>query len=122
MIRGYVTPQLTAHVTIEIEGYGGVFQPQEIILDTGFNGELVLPGEMIRDLGLSYGGRTLSILADGREVGADYYDGVVLWHGRRLAVEIVETAGESLLGMALLLGSHISIDARVGGEVLIEPA
>ena len=26
------------------------------------------------------------------------------------------------IGMALLLGNHISIDARVGGEVLIEPA
>ena len=122
MIRGYVTSQLTAQVSIEIEGHDGVFQSLEIILDTGFNGELVLPRESIRDLELSYRGRTLSILADGREVGADYYDGVVLWHGRRLAVEIVETAGESLLGMALLLGNHISIDARVGGEVLIEPA
>ena len=44
------------------------------------------------------------------------------WHTQRREVEIVETDGEALLGMALLLGSQISIDARVGGEVLIEPA
>ena len=44
------------------------------------------------------------------------------WHAQRREVEILETAGESLIGMSLLFGSKIAIDARVGGEVLIEPA
>ena len=121
MIIGRVTPQLTALVDIEVEGHGGVFHSHEVILDTGFNGELALSAEAIRELDLTYNGHTFGFLADGSEAGVDYYDGVVLWHGRRLEVEILETAGESLLGMALLLGSRISIDALVNGEVIIEP-
>ena len=121
MIRGRVTHRLDAIVTIEIEDQAGIFQSQETVLDTGFSGALALTGEAVRNLGLRYAGHTFWNLADGSEVGVHYYDGVVLWHGRRLEVEILETAGESLLGMALLFGSRISIDARVNGEVLIEP-
>ena len=62
------------------------------------------------------------VLANSQRIQAYTYGGVVSWHAQRREVEIVETAGEALLGMARLLGSQISIDARVGGEVLIEPA
>ena len=54
MIRGSVTPQLTALVDIEVEGHGGVFHSHEVILDTGFNGELALSAEAIQELGLTY--------------------------------------------------------------------
>ena len=67
-------------------------------------------------------GKCQQNLANSQRIQAYTYGGVVSWHTQRREVEIVETDGEALLGMALLLGSQISIDARVGGEVLIEPA
>ena len=48
------------------------------------------------------------------------YDGVVLWHGQPRDVVVIETASESLIGMALLVGSRMTVDARICGEVLIE--
>lgn len=51
---------------------------------------------------------------------ASYYAGTALWHGRRRALQVLETDDESLVGMSLLEGSDITIQARAGGSVLIE--
>lgn len=35
-------------------------------------------------------------------------------------MEVIETESESLLVMALLIGSKMAVDAQVGGDVVIE--
>jgi clan AA aspartic protease len=120
MIRGRVTLDLQPLVTIDIEGRDGVFRPFEVILDTGFNGDLMLSSGIIQRLGLTYQRQMPFTLADSQELQASAYDGVVSWHGRRRDAEIIETEGESLLGMSMLLGSKLTVSARIGGEVLIE--
>ncbi len=122
MIRGRFTPELYPLVTIEIADGNGAFHSLDVILDTGFDGELALPSDVIGSLGIPHRAEIGLVLANSQRIQAYTYGGVVSWHAQRREVEIVETAGEALLGMALLLGSQISIDARVGGEVLIEPA
>ena len=51
MIRGYVNRYLEPVVTIEMEDNQGDLQSFEAIMDTGFNGELALPAQMIAHLG-----------------------------------------------------------------------
>ena len=119
MITGNVNQALDPSIPIDIEGDDGNFHSTEVVLDTGFNGELALPFDAIQRLGLTYRGQSAISLAVG-EVLARYYDGTALWHGRRRDLQVLETDGESLIGMSLLEGSVITIQARAGGSVLIE--
>ena len=48
------------------------------------------------------------------------YLGSVSWHGRPSDVLVLQSDSVPLLGMALLWGSRIAMDALDGGEVLIE--
>lgn len=121
MIRGRITPELNPLVTIEIADGNGAFHPLDVILDTGFDGELALPSDVIGSLGIPHRAEVGLVLANSQRIQAYTYGGVVSWHAQQREVEIVETAGEPLLGMALLLGSRVSMDVRMGGEVLIEP-
>ena len=84
----------------------------ETVIDTGFDGELTLPSETIQRLGYPYAGRTL---ADGSEIQLDYHEGRVLW--RQIAV--ISAEGQPLIGMALLRGSRLSLEAVPGGEITI---
>ena len=120
MISGIVTEDLDLLVTIEIFDGNGVLRSLEAVLDTGFNGDLALPRDVILELGLAYRGKLSWILATGQEETMSNYDGAVSWHGQSRDVEVVETASESILGMALVIGSKLTVDARIGGEVLIE--
>ena len=119
MITGNVNQTLDPSIPIDIEDDDGNFHSTEVVLDTGFSGELALPFNTIRRLGLTYRGRKPVRLAVG-EMMASYYAGTALWHGRRRALQVLETDGESLIGMSLLEGSVITIQDRAGGSVLIE--
>lgn len=120
MITGSISENLDLAVTIEAPDMNGVLQPLEVIPDTGFNGELALSRDVIRNHGFTYRGQTLGTLATGQRESMSVYDGVISWHGQLRDVEVVETDGDPLLGMAVLIGSKITVDARIGGEVVIE--
>ena len=120
MIAGTVTENLDLLVSIEISNSNGVCQSLKVVLDTGFNGDLALPRDVILALGLTYRGQISWTLATGQKATMSNYDGVVSWHRRPRDVEVVETESESLLGMALLIGSKFTVDARIGGDVMIE--
>ncbi len=94
----------------------------EEVVDTGFDGELTLPRGLIRRLGYPYAGFTRGTLADGSAVRFDYHEGRLLWHGEERAVVVLAAgdAGEPLVGMALLRGSRLTIDAVPGGAVRVE--
>ncbi len=120
MITGKVAENLDLLVTVEVANSNGAFVPLEFVIDTGFNGELALPRDVILALGLDYRGEIALTLATSQEVTIANYDGVVSWHGRRRDVVVIETDSELLLGMALLLGSRVAFDAQIDGEVVIE--
>lgn len=92
----------------------------DAVIDTGFTGQLVLPPEAVDRLGLPGRGRQRAILADGRTVEVNVYLARVIWHGRERAVQVLATDGGPLVGMALLRGSRLTVDAAPDGPVLIE--
>lgn len=91
----------------------------EAVIDTGFDGELTLPSGMIRRLGYPHVGSAGGTLAGGSEVQFDYHEGRILWHGVTRPVAVIAVEGQPLVGMALLRGSHLSVEALPGGEVAV---
>ena len=120
MIVGKISPNVEARITVEMILLGGAAQSVEVVLDTGFSEDLVLPSEVIHQLELTPRGNIRMILADGQRTILPVWAGSVIWHERPRRVSVIESSGESLLGMNLLLGSRVTMDVRVDGDVTIE--
>jgi clan AA aspartic protease len=89
-------------------------------IDTGFNGDLVLPQKQIDDLALSHSGTVKAILADGSEVALKTYSCLIDWFGERRYLEVVANDGEfPLLGFGLLLGHDLHIGYQ-SSDITIE--
>jgi predicted aspartyl protease len=70
----------------------------EFVLDTGFDGELVLPERVLRDLQVrADGGQTTFLPGVGRERVSRYWAHVE-WQGGWLEVEVLHIEGRPLLG------------------------
>lgn len=87
---------------LEVSTVGG--RVLDLVLDTGFNGELMLPRVILRELGFPYRSRVRVELADG-------YEGTILWFGRERVVGIFATGSdEGLMGTQMLFGCRLEID------------
>ena len=107
-------------VPVDLVAGDGQIHALEVILDTGFEGDLKLPGDVIRRLEFPLADDFIMTLADGREIEVLGYEGQVMWHGRRRSILVLETEGDSLLGMNLLWRSRITIDNYANGPVVIQ--
>jgi len=119
MITGVVTEDRQAIIKLTVRGPAGQEQEIEAIIDTGFDGWLCLPPSVVGLLGLVWRQRGRALLADGRESVFDIYEATVVWDGevRRIPVDEAETA--PLVGMSLLEGYQLTVQAQAGGNVTI---
>ena len=120
MIRGRVTERNKPWVPVELLGRDEWFSPIEFVLDTGFGGDLLLPVDIIQQLEVTESIEIDGALATGHRTKLKSWSGTALWHDRRVSVLILEAGGEPLLGMNLLRGSRVTLDAEVGGDVTID--
>lgn len=105
--NGSVNAQLEAWLKIRTASG----ENAECLIDTGFNGALMLPREIIHRLGLEILGRVPIIAAGGIKSIADIAELELEWRGRHQWVEVLISTGEdSLLGTALLDGTRLRID------------
>lgn len=120
MILGTVNGYREAIIRLVVSGPREQEQEIEAVVDTGFTGFLTLSPSLITTLGLPFRRRGRAVLADGSESLFDIYEATVLWDGqpRRVAIDAVDT--DSLVGMALLYGYELTIQALVGGRVSIK--
>ena len=120
MIAG--TVNALGEPTIRIVILDKLSEPYEIdaVVDTGFNGSLTLPSEMITALKLTWRTRGSAILANGSVDECDIYSGIVMWDGqpRNILVEAADTT--PLVGMRLMSGYRIVIEDVDGGQVILE--
>lgn len=107
-------------VPVELIASDGQIHVVEAVLDTGFDGELTLPREIIQRLGIPLYDDYVSRLADGRDIKVSGYEGQVMWHGRPRNILVLETEGDPLLGMYLLWRNRITIDNYANGPVVVE--
>ncbi|MEJ7842996.1 MAG: hypothetical protein WKF95_14630 [Rubrobacter sp.] len=86
----------------------------EAVVDTGFDGEHTLPVDLILQLGYAPIGTVGATLADGSSVEIGFFAGRVSWHA------VLAAEGVPLVGMELLAGSRLTLDAAPGGAVRVE--
>lgn len=87
--------------------------PIEVWIDTGFNGDLVLPQSRIDELGLQRSGSVDAVLADGSPIELHTHTCLINWFGSERRLEVVANDGEyPLLGVGLLLGLELRANYR----------
>ena len=120
MHYGNVNAAVEAKVTLNVQGENGIAEQVAFVIDTGFTDEISLPQAVISRLGLPLSGSADEfILADGTVGNYSIYAAHVVWHGQMREVEVVNLEGDPLVGMELLLGSNLNVDAMPGGAVTI---
>lgn len=121
MIEGVVRDLNLAIVPLEVLGAGSQRQIIETVIDTGFTGELTLPGKVIHAMGMLSIGTRRAELANGVVVEFDLYAARVMWHGKERDVSALDADAGTLIGMALLEDSRLTIDVVADGRVSIAP-
>ena len=121
MTSGRVTEDLKAKSEIEIRDGDGVWNVLEVVIDTGFNGQLALPEETILSLGLTLrrSRRVTPAIGGTRIVASGYV--AVRWDSTLRRARVIHAGTEPLIGMEFLSNHRITIDAVPNGPVTITP-
>lgn len=105
-IEGSFDEELAPHVEIRMVS-GAV----SLVVDTGFNGELMLPRHRLEELGFVYTMESEAELANGSLVETSLYTGRISWFGTGRIVQAIATDSEDgLLGTAMLFGTTLFMD------------
>jgi len=117
--RGEVNERLEAIVPLRVRGPAGDELELAAVIDTGYTGSLTLPAVVAASLGLARrsGGRAL--LADGSVRRFDTFAAEVFWGGSWVGVVASAVGAETLLGMSLLKGRGLWVEAVPAGAVEI---
>lgn len=107
-------------LTLTLPGADGPLDV-EFIIDTGFYGEMALPGRLLRRLDVEPLARRSLVLADGSARVSPAAELVLDWDGEPRLTEVLELDGSPLIGAILLNEFSLHSQMTSGGEVLIEP-
>jgi clan AA aspartic protease len=115
MMNGIVDQNCEATIRLVVSNESKQSQVINAVIDTGFTGFLTLPMTVINILNLRLYSREEGTLGDGSTCIFDVYSGLVIWDGeyRYIDVNLAET--DPLVGMSLLYGYRIQLDAIEGG-------
>ena len=120
MIQDVVNAAYEPVVTLEVQEPRGQVKDVEAVVDTGFNGYLTLPPELVADLGLPLVGTGSGVLADGSMVRFDIHYCTLLWNGQQRLVRVNVADTTPLVGMRLLDNHSLYVEIRDGGSVVIQ--
>jgi len=120
VIQGAVNDAYEPIVRFAVQGPLGQSREIEAVVDTGYNGYLMLTPELVSDLGLPFVTASRAFLADGRETIFDVYGVTVLWDGQNRYVDAYVSDATPLVGMRLLHGHNLNIEVMNGGAVAIK--
>jgi clan AA aspartic protease len=117
MITGFVNVEFEPIIPLSIRRADGKVFTQDVIVDTGFNGWLSLPPDLIAELNLRWKRRGRAILGDGSECVFNVYEAVVVWDDSLLTIPVDEADAEPLVGMSLMEGYELKMQVFEGGRV-----
>ena len=120
MIQGVVNTAYEPVVTLEVQEPSGQVQEIDAVVDTGFNGYLILPPGLVTDLGLPLVGTGSGVLADGSVVRFDIHYCTLLWNGRQRLVRVNVADTTPLVGMRMLDSHSLYVEIEDGGRVVIQ--
>ena len=103
MIRGRLTDDHQPLVTLGLVGDNGIIQPVTFLVDTGYDGWLVLPSDIVGALALvPTGDANIVTVAGGATLEWPNYRVKLHWDGRIREVDVLESNTRPILGMAML--------------------
>ncbi|MFN0124056.1 MAG: hypothetical protein ACKV2V_26430 [Blastocatellia bacterium] len=106
-LQGWWDEHLSPHLAVVMV----TGEKLDLIVDSGFNGEIVLPKALLMQLGLPDEGTMFSLLADGSVVETEVHIGEIVWFGQPREVRIQATdSHEGLLGTELFQGCVVELD------------
>lgn len=117
MIRGTVNASREAVVPLRMRGSGGSELDVEATIDTGYNGFLTLPPDVVMALNLTNPSEIEVVLGDGTVRHSNTYDAEIEWDGVWRAVLVTEVDTDPLLGTKLLAGHELFVEFVPGGVV-----
>ncbi len=117
MITGFVNIEFEPIIQLSIRRADGTDLTQGVIVDTGFNGWLSLPPDLIAELNLRWKRRGRAILGDGSECVFNVYEAVVVWDDTLLIIPVDEADSEPLVGMSLMEGYELKMQVFEEGRV-----
>jgi clan AA aspartic protease len=120
MMQGIVDQNCEATIRLVVGNADSQRQMIDAVIDTGFTGFLTLPFSVLTNLNLQAYRREEGILGDGSTCIFDVYRGLVIWDGELRRIDINESDTEPLVGMSLLYGYRMQLDAIEGGTVTIQ--
>jgi clan AA aspartic protease len=120
VISGVVTADREAIIQLTIYGRAGAVTGIDAVIDTGYDGRLTLPMSLIGSVHLAFRRHGSAILANGSVVAFDAYDAVIEWDGAPRSIVVDAADSDPLVGMALLDGYELTIQAVVEGAVTIK--
>ena len=119
-MTGTVSAGLEPRLALRLRSVSGAEQRIEAVLDTGFDGELSLPPDIIEALDAPWAEARYSRLADGSEILTDVYEVDVEWDGQ-WTTALAEALPSALVGTRMCEGYQVIIHFEPSGGVEIEP-
>ena len=109
MISGTVSTNREAVLQLTVTDANNQLHDIRAIIDTGFNGFLTLPPDLIDMLGLTWLRLTRAILADGSEIVTNVYEVNLLWDEQPVTISASEADADPLVGMSLMYGYELNM-------------
>ena len=120
MMQGIVDQNYEAMIRLVVGNADSQRQVIDAVIDTGFTGFLTLPVLVLATLNLRAYRREEGVLGDGSTCIFDVYRGLVIWDGEFRQIDINASETAPLVGMSLLYGYRIQLDAIEEGIVTIQ--
>jgi clan AA aspartic protease len=120
MMFGVVSNDCEAIIKVAVGQIGSPKIIVDAVIDTGFTSFLSLPLFIITELDLTWHYRDFGTLGDGSEVVFELYKASVIWDGQNKIIDVVASDADPLVGMGLLYGFKLQVEAVEGGRVTIE--
>jgi clan AA aspartic protease len=120
VIHGVVSRSCEATISLFVVSENRQTKFITAVIDTGYTSFLSLPSEVITELNLSWTGIDRGTLGDGSEVTFAIYAAKVIWDGEYRDIPINEAETDPLVGMSLLYGYDLHIQAVEVGIVTIK--
>lgn len=109
-----------ARVPLVVHGPSDQEQGVAAIVDTGFSGYLTLPISVVDALGLELIGQGEALVGDGTIQVFDVYEATLIWDDEHIVIDVASAETEPLMGMSLVYGHDLRIQAIENGKVTIE--
>ena len=119
MIHGHVVG-LQARVSVAVDSPTQNTVQLEFVIDTGFEGALTMPTDMIAELGLPFIEEMTAKPANGETVRTDVHISRIIWDETEVEASVPALGSRPLLGTSLLAGKDLVAQFVDAGLITID--